>query len=156
MYLSHGNTIRSVFPWAPLKTILQQPWGYFMVDLFYAGLLATGMGVVLRTMGADGAPPSPPHDRRPDGRRLLMSCFLLPPAALWAASFFVPRLYIERSMIIALPFFLMLLSAGALCFRHRWLRRALIVLMDQDPAFRLLDEKRFDGLTIYRYRRWFS
>ena len=280
VYLSHGYTIRSVSPYAPLKTILQQPWAYFVVDFFYAGLLVTGIGVVLRAMRADGAPPSPPHDRSPDGLTLLMSCFLLPPAALWVASILVPRLYIERSMIIVLPFFLMLLSAGCLCFRHRWLRRTLVVLlaglnlwglaamrgekaqawtvykpnpdwrsaaahlvsanqaeetrgvilvatpaealnyyaarftgasrdqrrqgrvkalpiivglrhrsadlrqhlrcmdetnvylihnhrwsggfallkrfMDQDPAFRLLDEKSFDGLTLYRYRRWFS
>jgi uncharacterized membrane protein len=47
VYLSHGNTIRSLFPWAPLKQVFDQPWYYFIVDLFFIGLLLWGLARVL-------------------------------------------------------------------------------------------------------------
>ena len=50
-----------------------------------------------------------------------MLYFLIPPIALLAASLFYPKMYIERSMIVLLPPFFILIASGAMSIaRPRW------------------------------------
>ncbi len=116
IYLSHGNTLRTFSPYAPLHRTLEQHWGFFLIDGFFALLLGTGLVLAVR------------HRLRQ--LDLLLFYFLVPPIALFAASFIYPRIYIERSMIILLPPFCILLSYGVVSLtRPRWRTVAVTALL---------------------------
>ena len=123
VYLSHGNTLRTVFPYAPLRTLLQQPAAFFLLDAFFAGLLLSGILWVTRH---DLRPQSPPH--RP-ASGLLLFYFATPLLALWAASHIHAPIYTERSMLILLPPFVILLAAGVFALSHRVLRNGVLATL---------------------------
>ncbi len=118
VYLSHGNTLRTISPYAPFSAFLLQPWPYFLIDAFFAALLLAGVWHVAR-------------DRRQTSRgtALLVLYFTVPLACTFVASQINPQIYIERSMLILLPPFLLLIAVGALCALRGWLRHAAVVLL---------------------------
>jgi 4-amino-4-deoxy-L-arabinose transferase-like glycosyltransferase len=130
IYLSHGNTLRTFSPYAPLGRMLEQHWSFFLIDGFFALLLGTGLFFAVRRRFArrkDTGRPSTPDTGDID---LLLLYFLVPPIALFAASFFLPLIYIERSMIILLPPFCILLSHGVMSLsRPRWRTVAVTALL---------------------------
>jgi 4-amino-4-deoxy-L-arabinose transferase-like glycosyltransferase len=121
IYLSHGNTLRTVSPYAPFRRILEQPWSLFLIDGFFALLLGWGLFLTARNRSRRRKETGRSSAPDPAGIDPLMFYFLVPPIALLAASFFHPRIYIERSMIILLPPFFILLSHGVMSLsRPRW------------------------------------
>jgi len=121
IFLSHGNTLRTLSPYAPLQRLLEQHWSFFLIDGFFALLLVTGLLFAIRhrlRRRKETGRPSDPDAARID---LLLLYFLVPPIALLAASFLYPKIYIDRSMIILLPPFCILLSHGVMSLsRPRW------------------------------------
>ena len=69
-----------------------------------AGLALFARGVILIARGA------------PSARCILVLLFGLP-AGLWLLSLASSRIYIERSLLVLLPFFYMALARGAVGFR---------------------------------------
>lgn len=130
VYLSHGNTLRTISPYDPLAEILEQHWGFLVVDGFFALLLGAGLFLVVRHWAVrrkETAPRPVPESSRTD---LLLFYFMLPPLALLAASLIYPKIYIERSMIILLPPFLILISHGVMSMsRLKWRKAVLSVLL---------------------------
>ena len=130
IYLSHGNTLRTFSPYAPLQKLLEQHWSFFLVDGFFALLLVTGLALAIRHRLRHGKETDRPSVPDPAGVDLLLLYFLVPPIALFAASFIYPRIYIERSMIILLPPFCILLSYGVMSLaRPRWRSVAVTALL---------------------------
>jgi hypothetical protein len=138
IYLSHGNTLRTFPPYAPRERILEQHWGYFLIDGFFALLLGTGLVLAVR------------HRLRQ--LDLLLFYFLVPPIALLGASFFYPQVYIERSMIILLPPFCILLAHGVMSLRRpRWRTvAATALLLANIIALANLWVVKRDAWTVYK------
>ncbi len=130
IYLSHGNTLRTFSPYAPLQRLLEQHWGFFLVDGFFALLLGTGLVFAVRHRLRRRKETGHPSVPDAAGIDLLLLYFLVPPIALIAASFFYPKIYIDRSMIILLPPFCILLSHGVMSLaRPRWRTVAVTALL---------------------------
>jgi len=129
MYLGHGYTIHSISPWAPLSWIFRQSYVYLIIDLFFLILLLTGLWSVIHSRRWGGRPYSDGDSYKNNDRSLLFFCFFLSPIALMAASWVVPHIYVERSMIIVLPFYLMILVAGIISFKNKWINWALIFFL---------------------------
>jgi len=130
VYLSHGNTLRTISPYAPLQRTLEQHWSFFLVDGFFAFLLGTGLFLALRLRLRGRKETDRPAFPGAVGIDLLLLYFLVPPIALLAASFFYPKIYIERSMIILLPPFCILLAHGVMSLaRPRWRTVAVSTLL---------------------------
>ncbi len=110
IYLSHGNTLRTISPYAPIHTLTTQPWGFFLIDGFYAILICCGLFAVGRSAFIRHRKHHTLGSAIPGYRSLLLAYFLIPPVLLLAASFIYPKIYIERSMIILLAPFMMLLA----------------------------------------------
>jgi len=130
IYLSHGNTIRTIFPWAPFQILISQPWIFFIVELFFCLLLGCGLFIVGHgwLMKRRGQPAGTSWIK--PGSELLFLYFLLPPIFLLLASLFNSHIYIERSMIILLPPFIMLIANGTMAFRRRkWRYTAICILI---------------------------
>jgi hypothetical protein len=119
-----------VFPWDIARSLKYQPGAYFLIDLFFLGLLLRSFWVVgrdwlMRMKGKDeiifptGA-----------GSELLLFYLALPPVILLILSFFRSQIYVERSMIFLLPAYLILLACGALSFtRLIWRAISLGILL---------------------------
>ena len=121
IYLSNGNTLRAMFPWAPFRTLGVQSWGFFLIEGFFAFLLISGLLVVgrrwLMHRKKAFAAPFPCGA----GNELLLVYLLLPPIFLLLASLYYSQIYVERSMIILLPPFMILTACGVMAFsRLRW------------------------------------
>jgi mannosyltransferase len=130
IYLSHGNTLRTFSPYAPLQRLLEQHWSFFLIDGFFALLLGTGLALAVRHRFSRRKETGHPSAPDAAGIDLLLFYFLVPPIALFAASFLYPRIYIERSMIILLPPFCILLSHGVMSLaRPRWRTVAVTALL---------------------------
>jgi 4-amino-4-deoxy-L-arabinose transferase-like glycosyltransferase len=129
IYLSHGNTLRTVPPYAPFRAILEQHWGFFFVDGFFALLLAAGLCTAVRQWLRCRKESVPPPDPGPAETELLLLTFLVPPVALLVASYFYPENYIERSMIFLLPPFLILIASGVMALPRPWWRYAVITTL---------------------------
>lgn len=121
VYLSHGNTLRTISPYAPFGKMLEQHWAFFLIDGFFALLLGTGLFVAVRRRWKHGKQADRPATPGSTETELLLLYFLIPPIALLAASLFYPKMYIERSMIVLLPPFFILIASGAMSIaRPRW------------------------------------
>jgi 4-amino-4-deoxy-L-arabinose transferase-like glycosyltransferase len=130
IYLSHGNTLRTLSPYAPLSGILKQHWGFFLIDGLFALLLGAGLFFAARQWIRHWKAAGNRSVPDPAGTGLLLSYFLVPPVALLAASLLYSTVYIERAMIILLPPFLILLSHGVMSLpRPRWRTVAVIALL---------------------------
>jgi 4-amino-4-deoxy-L-arabinose transferase-like glycosyltransferase len=148
IYLSHGNTLRTVSPYAPLRTLLLQPAAFFLLDAFFAGLLLTGILWVTRH---DLGPRSAANEHRP-ASSLLLFYFGIPLLAVWLASQTYAPIYIERSMLIVLPPFVILLAAGVFALSHRVLRDgvlATLLVLNGCALFNLWIAKA-DIWTVYK------
>jgi len=125
VYLSHGNTLRTISPYEPFSQLTGQPWAYFLIDGFFAFLIGLGVFVLVRRVVTSYRQPSPENVRNREIAELLLLCLLVPPIALIAASYVHPEIYIERSMIILLPMLAVLFSVGIVELRHKWQRNIL-------------------------------
>lgn len=109
VYLSHGNTLRTFSPYSPIQMLMSQPWTLFLIDGFYVILTLGGLYALGRHIFMDCV-------RRHSGsiikspQAFLLTYILLPPILLSAASILHPEIYIERSMIVVLPPFMILLA----------------------------------------------
>ncbi len=125
-YLSHGNTLRTLSPYAPLTRTLDQHGAFFLIDGFFALLLGTGLWLAARPWIARRKETCSPSGPNPAGTGLLFFYFLVPPVALLVASLVYPKIYIERSMIILLPPFLILIAHGVMRLPRPSLQRAAL------------------------------
>lgn len=91
-------------------------WYVLVIQLFGAALFLRGIFRLCEKRG----------DRK--AFELVFYLFLLP-VGLLALSFVGSQSYIERSVLSAFPFFLIVLSAGALSFRSRALKLAVVTLL---------------------------
>jgi 4-amino-4-deoxy-L-arabinose transferase-like glycosyltransferase len=152
IYLSHGNTLRTISPYKAINEMLAQPWWFFLFDAFFLALLVAGLRAWRRqwlagsTRAALGEVP---------GRakiELLSLYLLIPPLALMAASRVYAQLYIERSMIILLPPVVVLMACGVAAWRSPLLRRitlALLLLLNSWALLNLYVTKS-DTWTVYK------
>jgi 4-amino-4-deoxy-L-arabinose transferase-like glycosyltransferase len=152
IYLSHGNTVRTVSAYAPFRELAEQPWPYFLVDGFFALLLLRGLWVVGRGWRArredqgGGFRPDPP------AAELLLFYFLTPLVCVLLASLVYPRIYIERSMLILLPPFMIALAAGVMAgqrSKQSYALLALLMLLNGYALFNLWVAKS-DAWTVYK------
>lgn len=126
IYLSHGNTIRTVLPWAPIDMLGKQPLGFFLVEIFFAFLLCSGLVAVGHHWLTRRTKPHAEQFPKGNNSELLLLYFWVPPILLLLASFFYPKIYVERSMIIMLPPFMILLAYGVMTFGGFWWRCILL------------------------------
>jgi mannosyltransferase len=105
-----GNSIQSVNPYTGIVQMLDRP---VLLAVQLLGLALFARGVILMARGA------------PDARCILVLLFGLP-AGLWLLSLASSRIYIERSLLVLLPFFYMALARGAVDFRREWATRAVV------------------------------
>jgi uncharacterized membrane protein len=152
IYLSHGNTLRTISPYEPLRTIFSQPKALFLLEAFF--LLLMGAGIRCWTQGwkAGTRPPGGKDLDSPAKGQMMLSYLLLPPILVMAASLAYRNLYIERSMIFLLPPFVILVSCGVMIWRSPLLRRALlsILLLLNGWALVNLYTVKADTWTVYK------
>jgi len=125
VWLPSGNTLRTVNPYGSFAGLAAQAWPYFLIDAFFAFLLARGLLVFGHKARGGGwiAPVANPAAVEP--ARLTLLWFAVPVAFTLAGSIFSRHFYIERNLLVVLPPFLLLLAAGADIGRPRWARMAV-------------------------------
>ncbi len=129
IFLSHGNTVRTISPYSDLSKIFDQPWFYFLVDGFFAALIIWGLiGIGLRIWKRHPISFERGESLR-TGSGLFLCYLLIPPSLLFIASFFYKYIFIERSMIIMLPPFLILLAYSVLSIPRAVLRNIAFALL---------------------------
>jgi uncharacterized membrane protein len=146
IYLAHGNTLRTISPYEPFHSLLLQPPGLFLVDACFAGLLLSGLVWVCRrrhavSAAADPAVPS-----------LLLFYLFVPLVTVWLASWVNAQIYIERSMLIVLPPYVILLAAGLTALPRRAVRGVALItvlVLDGFALFNLWIAKA-DRWTVYK------
>jgi len=125
VYLSHGNTLRTISPYRPWSQLLEQPWTYFLIDGFFALLVGSGLFVLLQRLRLHSGRSSLESRRTREISELLLLWFLLPLLSLLTASLIYPAIYVERSMIILLPPFFILMAVAVMSMKRRWARGVL-------------------------------
>jgi 4-amino-4-deoxy-L-arabinose transferase-like glycosyltransferase len=147
IYLSHGNTLRTISPYAPLNALLLQPWPFFLVDGFFGLLLLIGLWRLITRVRARDA------SGLGDWSRVLpILYFTVPLVCVFIASRFNPQVYIERSMLILLPPYLILIAVGACAWRGPLLRHlmmAALLVLNGCALFNLWVAK-VDVWTVYK------
>jgi uncharacterized membrane protein len=147
IYLSHGNTLRTIRPYAPFRALLLQPWPFFLVDGFFGVLLVAGSWQLLRRLRARTT-----HGLRDWSGILPALYFAVPLVCVFIASRFNPQIYIERSMLILLPPYLILIAAGVFAWRGplpRNLLMAALLVLNGCALFNLWVAKA-DAWTVYK------
>jgi hypothetical protein len=129
VYLSHGNTIRTIIPWVSAEFLWKQPWGFFLLEAFFAVLLLWGLVTVGRRWFPNPIIRFFDPSRSGDKNELLLFYFLVPPILLAIASLVRPKIFVERSMIILLPPFFVLWACGITALRNVWARRVLLAIL---------------------------
>jgi len=143
IYFSHGNTLRTISPYAPFNALLLQPWPLLLIDAFFALLLISGLAHTISRCAAV---------QRAWSSVLLVLYFTIPLVCVFAASRFNSHIYIERSMLIALPPYLILIAAGVLASKRPVLRKLLlaaILALNGCALFNLWVAKA-DRWTVYK------
>ena len=121
IYLSHGNTLRTVFPWNIAKSIQSQAPALFLLEIFFLLLLLRGAWSIGWSWWMRLKEKKESSAISGAGSELLLFCLVAPPVMLLAASVLRPHIYVERSMIFLLPPYLIVLAYGALSFqRSNW------------------------------------
>jgi 4-amino-4-deoxy-L-arabinose transferase-like glycosyltransferase len=149
IYLSHGNTLRTLSPYVPLRTLLLQPAAFFLLDAFFACLLLGGLTWIITHRRPHAAPPASVDSA---AASLLLYYCLVPLLGVLAASHVYAPIYIDRSMLILLPPYVMLLAVGVHAAPHRGLRWAVLVALltlNGWAVFNLLVAK-VDTWTVYK------
>jgi 4-amino-4-deoxy-L-arabinose transferase-like glycosyltransferase len=147
IYLSHGNTLRTISPYAPFRALLSQPWPFFLVDGFFGLLLLMGLWQLITRVKARDA-----HGLRDWSGVLPILYFTVPLVCVFIASRFNPQVYIERSMLILLPPYLVLIAAGSFAWRGPLLRNlmvAALLVLNGCALFNLWVAKA-DAWTVYK------
>jgi hypothetical protein len=150
IWLPHGNTLRTISPYARFGRLFDQPWSYFLVDAIGAAGLALGLVAAVRAARSRPAAPSPPHDPWPS--RLLLLWFVPPLAAGLLASLAIRHFYIERNFLLLLPAFSILLALGIENLRWPKMRMAAgagLLAMALVSTFFLLVVRK-DRWTVYK------
>ncbi|MBP1686800.1 MAG: rane protein-like protein [Deltaproteobacteria bacterium] len=149
IYLSHGNTVRTISPYASLDVLLQQPWPLFLVDGLFAALLIGGLMVSLNSCAA-GQRRAPADWSRP----LLLLYFTIPLVGVFVASRMNPRIYIERSMLILLPPYVILLAAAVFAISRRMLLNLLLIVLLALNGWALFNlwVAKADRWTVYKQK----
>jgi 4-amino-4-deoxy-L-arabinose transferase-like glycosyltransferase len=149
IYLSHGNTVRTISPYASLDVLLQQPWPLFLVDGFFAALLIGGLMRLLNTVVTE--PRSTPSGW---SRLLLLLYFTIPLVGVFVASRVNPRIYIERSMLILLPPYVILLAAAVFAISRPMLRNLVIAVLLALNGWALFNlwVAKADQWTVYKQK----
>jgi mannosyltransferase len=106
-----GNAIWPVDPYTGIADVLDRP---ALLAAQLLGLALFGRGVIRIAREA------------PAARCVLVLLFGLP-AGLFLLSLAASRIYIERSLLVLLPFFYLVLATGALGFRREWVTRAVVI-----------------------------
>jgi 4-amino-4-deoxy-L-arabinose transferase-like glycosyltransferase len=120
VWLPHGNSLRRLDPYRPLRQILEQPWPWFLVDGAGAFLLVLGLAAALRQ--ARHGPATSVGEPGPWPSRLLL-LWLVPPILVAAlASLVVQHFYIERNLFLLLPAYAMVAALGTVRLRPSWAR----------------------------------
>lgn len=147
IYLSHGNTLRTISPYASLDALLLQPWPYFLVDAFFALMLLSGVLRLLRRCAT--APWNTTHGW---STVLPVSYLAIPLACVFLASRLNPHIYIERSMLILLPPYIIVIAAGVLGTSRPVLRNLLlaVLLVLNGCALYNLWVAKADRWTVYK------
>jgi 4-amino-4-deoxy-L-arabinose transferase-like glycosyltransferase len=129
IYLSHGNTLRTISPYQPLSQIWTQPHWLFLVESFYLLLIVAGLWSWGRTRQENSSRPAVDRLSQRPKNELLLLYLLLPPLLVAAASLIYRNLYIERSMIILLPPLLLLIACGVRVWRAVVWRNVLLAVL---------------------------
>jgi hypothetical protein len=129
IYLSHGNTLRTISPYQPLTEIWAQARWLFLIESFFLLLIVAGLWSWGRMWRENSAKPAADRLSPRSKSELLYLYLLLPPVSVMAASLIYRNLYIERSMIILLPPFLILIACGVMIWRVAVWRNALLALL---------------------------
>jgi len=152
VFLSHGNTLRTISPYTPFSALWEQPLGFFLIDIFFACLLIVGcLGIGRRWLFPEKKQVSDQVSIEA-GSELFLFYFIIPPVLLWIASFFNPYMYIERSMIILLPPFMVLIAYGIMSFRRKALQYTAMVIILLFTSWALLNlwVVKADQWTVYK------
>ncbi len=152
IYLSHGNTLRTISPYEALRDIFNQPKALFLIEAFFLLLMGAGIWSWVRDCRAGS---SLPGGGSMDGKaksQMMFFYLMLPPVMVMAASLIYPNLYIERSMIFLLPPFVILVACGVMVWSSRWLRNVLlsILLLLNGWALLNLYVLKADTWTVYK------
>lgn len=151
IYLSHGNTIRTVSPYSDFALLFKQSWFYFILELFFALIVLYGLSVIYKTSKTYRIDMDD-NKKSHKSINLLLFYFLIPPILLMTASLFYKQIYIERSMIIMLPPFLMILSHGALSLPWKKISVAMVMSLLLINTFALYNLwiVKSDEWTVYK------
>jgi Dolichyl-phosphate-mannose-protein mannosyltransferase len=105
-----GNAIWSINPYTGIGDLLDNS-ALLCAQLLGLALFVRGVIAIARDT--------------PSARCILVLLFGLP-AGLWLLSLGSSRIYIERSLLVLLPFFYMALARGAVDFRRRWVTHTVV------------------------------
>jgi len=154
VYLSHGNTLRTLSPYEPLRAMLDQPKALFLVEGFFLLLAAAGLLCWIRECKAGRAQAGASGAMGRGGVEILFLWLVLSPLLVMAASLVYRRLYIERSMIILLPPFLTLIACGVLLWRSPLARKVLLTVLLGMNGWALVDllVVKADVWTVYKQK----
>ncbi len=152
IYLSNGNTLRTLSPYQPLAEMLAQPKWLFVVEGFYLLLMVAGIGSWVKTWLAGGSQLQTEKSSNRPTAELLLLYLLIPPILVMAASWFSASFYIERSMIILLPPCAVLIAGGALLWRSPLLRNSVLALLLIVNGWALVNllVLKADAWTVYK------
>jgi 4-amino-4-deoxy-L-arabinose transferase-like glycosyltransferase len=154
VWLPSGNTLRTIGPYSPFARLTEQPWAFFLIDAFFAFVLARGLWIMGRKARGDGwlKPANDPVST--ESARLILLWFALPLVFTVVGSIISRDFYIERNLIVMLPPFLMLLIAGASVDPPRWLNIAMLTgLMVMALAATVsLHFIKSETWTVYKYK----
>lgn len=146
LYFSHGNTIRTALPSSTgLRDIFGVAWSWYLVDAFFALVLVAGLVRVARRTGEGG--------REATSASMLVAWLIVPIVLVMLASLFVRDLYIERSLLILLPAYLIVVAAAVDLGPTAWRATALSGLVVCNVwALTALYSTKVDTWTVYKPR----
>jgi 4-amino-4-deoxy-L-arabinose transferase-like glycosyltransferase len=151
VWLPHGNTLRTVNPYASFAQLAAQSWIYFLVDGFFAALLIWGLIKIYKTAAATGGITREPSSSSSWVARLILLWLLLPLALTFTASLVFKRFYIERSLLALLSPYVLVLALGACCRRRAFslVATGLVLLLSAGSIWSLYWIKA-DNWTVYK------
>ena len=146
IYLSHGNTLRTLSPYAELGSMLYQPLYLFLIDGFFAALVLLGFWAAITRWRQSG------NSAWRLRSELLVAYFTVPLIGLLLGSLIYPKIFVERSMLILLPPFVILVSSGIMSIHRSLLRRLILaaVLIVNGVALFNFWVCKADEWTVYK------
>lgn len=137
-WLPLGNAVWSIWPYAGAAALLDQP-ALLVTQVFLAALFVRGLLLV----GREALHPRP----------LIAALFVLPLCLLAVSLTPLQRIYIERSVFVALPLYFMVLARGAIGFQRPAVAPAMVAaLLGLSVASLVSFVAREDEWTVYKPR----